>query len=170
MENFDDCILGETTEEITLETSDENREAAIKMINGCRHHLNIISRDLDPCIYDTRELTDAIKKLALRSRSSRIRIIILQTESLKTRGHRLLDLSERLSSFIEIKKPAKQHSEYNRSLMLVDNCGYIRRPHADRFEGKASFHDRKSVAELQEEFKILWENGEYDPNFRRLSL
>ncbi len=170
MENFDDCILGETAEEITLETSDENRAAAIRMIDGCRRYLNIISRDLDPCIYDTREMSDAIKKLALRSRSSRIRILILQSESLKSHNHRLLDLSERLSSFIEIKKPSKQHSDYNSSLMLVDNCGYIRRPHSDRFEGRASFDDRKTVAELQEEFKILWEHGLQDPNFRYLSL
>lgn len=170
MEIFDDCILGETDEEIALETSDQNRAVSIKMIDKCRRYLNIISRDLDPCIFDTREMSDAIKKLALRSRSCRIRILILQPESLKSRGHRLLDLSERLSSFIEIKKPSKQHSDYNRSLLLVDNCGYIRRPHSDRFEGQANFNDRKTVSELQEEFKILWEHGVQDPNFRRLSL
>ncbi len=170
MDNFDDYILGETDEEISLETSDHSRAISIQMIDACRRNLDIISRDLDPCIYDTTEMLDAIKKLALRSRLSRIRILILQPETLRSRGHRLLELSERLSSFIEIRKPGEQHRNFNKALLLIDGTGYIRRPHSDRFEGRANFDDRKTASELKDEFDLLWEHGERDSNFRRLSL
>jgi len=170
MENFDEYVLGETDEEITLDTSDHSRAISIHMINGCRRNLDIVSRDLDPCIYDTTEMIDAIKKLALRSRLSRIRVLILQPETLRSRGHRLLDLSERLSSFIEIRKTGEQHHSFNKALLLIDECGYINRPHSDRFEGRANFYDRKTVSELKDEFELLWEHGKREPNFRRLSL
>lgn len=170
MENFNHYVLGETDKEISLETSEQSRAASIQMINSCRRHLDIVSRDLDPCIYDTSEMLDAIKKLALRSRLSRVRIIILNPENLYSHGHRLLDLSERLSSFIEIRTPGKEHSNFNKSLLLTDDCGYIRRPHSDRFEGRANFSDRKTVSELRDEFDLLWEHGSQDPNFRQLSL
>ena len=170
MENFDDYILGEKEEEITLETSDHSRAISIQMINGCRRYLNIVSRDLDPCIYDTSEMLDAIKKLALRSRLSRIRILVLQPETLQSRGHRMLDLSERLSSFIEVRVPGKEHRSFNSALLLADDSGYIRRPHSDRFEGRANFKDRKTVSDLQNEFDLLWKHSQKDPNFRHLSL
>ncbi len=163
-------ILGETDEEITLDTSEQSRQLSIEMINACRRHLNIISRDLDPCIYDNTEILDAIKKLVLRSRLARIHIIILQPESLYTRGHRLIDLAQRLSSYIAIRRPDREDASYNKALLLADDCGYIRRPHSDRFEGKANFNDRKTVSELQDEFERLWEHGYSDPNFRHLTL
>jgi len=170
MENIEDYILGETEEEITLETSDHSRAISIQMINKCRRDLDIVSRDLDPCIYDTSEMLDAIKKLALRSRLSRIRILVLQPETLKSRGHRMLDLSERLSSFIKIRRVGKEHSSFNSAMLLVDECGFVRRPHSDRFEGRANFKDRKTVSDMQGEFDLLWNHSQKDPNFRRLSL
>ncbi len=170
MENFDDYVLGETEEEITLETSDHSRAISIQMINGCRRYLNIISRDLDPCIYDTSEMLDAIKKLALRSRLSKIRILVLQPETLKSRGHRMLDLSERLSSFIEVRVVGREHGSFNSAMLLADDDGYVRRPHSDRFEGRANFKDRKTTSDLWSEFDLLWNHSQKDPNFRRLSL
>lgn len=170
MENYENYILGETDEELILETSDQNRAIAVQMINNCRRHLDIVSRDLDPCIYDTSEVVDAIKKLALRSRLSQIRIIVLHPGSLHSNNHRLLDLAGRLSSFIEIRKPGREHGSYNKALFLADDSGYIRRPHSDRFEGRANFDDQKTVSEIQREFNQNWEHGQQDPNFRRLSL
>ncbi len=170
MENYDHLILGETDQELILESSDQNRAVAVQMINGCRRHLDIISRDLDPCIYDTLEMIAAIKKLALRSRLTQIRIIVLQPETLRSHNHRLLDLAERLSSFIEIRKPDREYDSYNKALFLTDDCGYIRRPHSDRFDGRANFYDQKTVSEIQREFNQIWDHSRQDPNFRRLSL
>lgn len=170
MGKLEDNTPAEAGDEIRLESSDENRETAIQMINNCRRHLDIISRDLDPCIFDTSEMLDAFKKLALRSRSSRIRILVMQPESVISRGHRLLDLSERLSSFIEIRKPAEHQASYNKALLLVDDSAYIQRKHADRFEGIANFNDRKTVSELDNEFELLWEQARPDPDFRRLMI
>lgn len=170
MGKLDDKIPAEAGEEIRLESSDENRETAIQMINNCRRYLDIISRDLDPCIYDTSEMLDAIKKLALRSRFSRIRIIVMHPESLISSGHRIVDLSERLSSFIEIRTPAEHQASYNKAILLVDDNAYIQRMHADRFEGIANFNDRKTVSELDNEFELLWEQARPDPEFRHLML
>lgn len=170
MEKFDHYILGETDEEITLKTSDQSRIMTIQMINNCRRYLNIISRDLDPCIYDNKEMLDAIKKLVLRSRLSQVRIIILQPDTLYSHGHRLLNLSERLSSFIQIRIPKKEDRSFNQAFFIADNSGYLRRPYSDRFEGQGNYNDRKAVSNLLNEFELLWENAKPDPNFRRLSL
>jgi len=170
MEKSDTNTPGEADEEITLTTSDENLAVTLQMINGCRRYLNIISRDLDPCIYDNREMLDAIKKLVLRSRLSKVRIIILQPETLYSRGHRLINLSERLSSFIQIKIPGKEDRNFNQAFFITDNSGYIHRPYSDRFEGQSNYNDRKTASNLLNQFELLWERAKPDPNFKRLSL
>lgn len=169
VEKFEEFIPGETDNIINLESSDDSRNIAVKMINNCRRSLDVISRDLDPCIYNTSEMIDAIKRLALRSRYSRIRILVMHPKSVVTHGHRFLDLSQRLSSFFEIRSLAEQHSEYNKSLLIVDDYGYILRPHADRFAGTANFNDRATVSELSSEFDTLWEQADRNPNFRQLN-
>ena len=169
-DRFNAFVPGESDELITLESSDDSRSIAVKMINNCRRSLDIITRDLDPCIYNTGEMTDAVKKLALRSRYSRIRILIKQPKSVITHGHRFVDLSQRLSSFFEIRAIDEAHKNYNSSMLIVDDYGYILRPHADRFAGTACFNDRGTVSGLTKEFDALWEQAHEIPDFRALAI
>lgn len=39
-------------------------------------------------------------------------------------GHRLIPLCQRLTSFIEVRKPPEQYREYNEALLVMDGMSY----------------------------------------------
>jgi hypothetical protein len=111
-----------------------------------------------------------VRALALRSRHTQIRLLILGAEGLVARGHRLITLAQALSSFIQIRVPSYEYREFNEAMLLADGDGYVHRPLSDRYEGGADYHASVTVVDLQRRFDRVWETGEIDPDFRRLSL
>ncbi len=162
--------LGDSSQEIEVVDSEQLRELSLHMAEQCRHHLDIVSRHLDPTVYDTTEFVAAVTAIATASSRARIRLLVCDPEPLRHRGHRLLTLCTRLSSFVMMRIPGAMHKDYNEGLLVADNTGYIYRQFADRYEGKACFNDRRSTRHHSHQFDELWEHAEPDPNFRRLYL
>lgn len=170
MTDFEALQLGEDDQEIVLESSADNRAASIALVKQCKRYLDITTRQLDPPIYDNDEFLDALKALATRSRYSRIRIMVNDPRAIVTRGHRLLELANQLSSFISLRKPGPDHQQFNEAWLIADTTGVIRRPLSDRYEGLVNFNDKGIARELDRQFEDLWEHGCEDPNLRRLML
>ncbi len=170
MQDIEDYRLGETDRVLKLENRAENISVANHMANQCQRTLNIISRELDPLVFDTDEFADAVKYLALRHRHARIQIIVFEPDTIIKRGHRLLDILARLSSFIEIRKAHYSFDEYNECLMVADATGYIHRENGERFEGTANFKDLRQSKNLLNQFEEMWEMATPDPNFRQMLI
>jgi hypothetical protein len=163
-------VLGVSAEQIEIVDSRQLAELSLALTLQCTRYLDIVSRHLDPPVYDNDAFFAAVKQLALGNRYARIRLLITDSRPLVTHGHRLINLAMRLPSFIAVRSPAAQHREFNEAFLLADNVGYVHRRFADRFEGTANFCDRRLCAALGERFEELWERGTPDPNFKRLHL
>ena len=155
---------------IEFDTSEELREIALKMVQNCVRSLDIVSRHLDPAIYDHEQFVDAVKQIALNSQHARVRILVTDIGPVVSRGHRLLELNSRLSTYISIRKPGRDHKNFNEAILVADNRGYIHRRFADRYEGRASYDDQRTARDLTVRFEEIWERADTDPNFRRLHL
>jgi hypothetical protein len=167
--DIDDLKLGTSSDELETETSEDCRRLATLMVNQAQHRVRIISRYLDPPLFNTEEFVAAVKQLLLSRKAGRVEIIVKDSGPLMRRGHRLVALAQRLSSYIEIRKPGRSHSAFNAGVLLVDECGYLNRMFADRYEGNASFNDIRTCKALTDSFQEMWQAGEPDPNLRRLS-
>ncbi|MGH8582999.1 MAG: hypothetical protein ACREWG_09460 [Gammaproteobacteria bacterium] len=163
-------VLGETRTLIGLSGSADNRELAIRMAAQCRRGIDIVSRHLDPAVYDEQAFVTAVKAMVLTHTRSRVRILVLNTALLVQRGHRLLELAIQLSSFIELRTPAPEHREFNAAILVADQLGFIYRPLSDRYAGNASFCARKTARGLTQRFDELWQYAVPDPNLRRLQV
>lgn len=157
-------------EELTVDTSGELREIALEMVTSCRRTLDIASRHLDPTLYDQVPFVEAVKQIALNNRLARIRLLVTDIGPVVSRGHRLLVLCSRLSSFISIRKPGRDYKNFNETMLLADNTAYIHRRFADRYDAIASHNDKRRAADLTGRFEEIWERAEIDPNFRRLHI
>jgi hypothetical protein len=165
-----DPRLGKSNREISLATSLEQRALCAAMATECRRRLDIISRRLDPPVYDTAEFAEAVKQLAIRHSKARIRILVMDPEPIIRQGHRLLDLAGKLPSFIELRVPSPENQNHNEAFMIADGVGYIHRPRADRYDGKANFHHPAVARELTRRFDELWQSAQLDPNLRKMVL
>lgn len=168
--NLNTYILGETAEQFTCVSEEDNQQVALTMIQQIEFHLDIFSHDLTPAVYDNEPCCEAIETLALRSRHSQIRILLHNPEKVSRRGHRLLYLSRRLGSFIQIRAVAEHHQSIQETFMIADGIGIMHRAYADSLLATVNFKDRPAAKELTKFFDSLWQEAEPDPNSRHFII
>lgn len=169
-DDLEQRILGHSAGKLRVDSIGSNHEVTVAMVRQCRRLLDIASRNLDPAVYDQADVIEAIKALALRSRNTEIRVLVLDPGPVVAQGHRLIQLAHALSSYIRIRVPGDAHRDFNEAMLIADRTGYIHRSMSDRYEGGADFHDPATATDLLRRFDELWEHGQPDPNFRRLHL
>ncbi len=163
-------ILGQDSGEIDIEGRDHLIALSLAMVSQCRRRLDLVSRHLDPDVYDNDAFVEAVKQLALDHRQARIRLLIIDARPLINQGHRLIELANRLPTFIDVRAPAAQHKGFNEAFLVADNEGYIHRQFSDRFDGQADFADRRLTAGYIDRFENMWERGVPETRFRRLHI
>ena len=97
--------LGKSPDEVSkIKTRKEAYNAILELTKQSSRKLNIISRNLEPLIYNQSDFLEALKNLALNGRRTKIYILVSDVESILNIDHKILYLSSKLSSFIELRK------------------------------------------------------------------
>ncbi|MFT7458213.1 MAG: hypothetical protein ACI909_000886 [Planctomycetota bacterium] len=170
MYTFDNYQLGINDDEVRISTSEEHLRSATLMAQQSRRSICIISRELDPHVYNLPDFVEAVKKTLLANRRANVRIIVFEGQTIARRGHLLLNLADKLPSYIEFRKPGIEYNSFNESVFIADNTGFIYRNSAERFEGNINFSDRRKSKTLMDVFEEMWNRSAPDPNLRGLSL
>lgn len=171
MMDFSEQVLGKsTTGQVTITSREENAAATLEMIRQARQKIAIISQELDPYVYDQLEFREALKQLVLNNRFAEVRIIVFKPEIIVRRGHKLLDLGNYLSSFIQFKKVAKEYRSFNEAVLIADEVGFVFRENIERYRGKVNFNSRSGSKSLLDVFDNMWEAAKPDPNLRRVII
>lgn len=170
IDNPAELKLGEDKTRYLLKTRDDNRQAALILARQASRKLDIFTPDMEAALYDNDEFIDAVTRLALGSPHARIRILTSDIEPAIKYGHRLIETSRQLSSYIEIRLV---HEDYRNSLegyLLADDNGLLLRNVASRFEGSWSLHAPMEVRRRRDQFETIWERSSQHPDVRRLHL
>ena len=170
MYKFESNQLGIDDDEVQISTSEEHQLGASLMAQQCKRDISIISRELDPRVYDVVEFVDSVKTTLLAHRRSRVRIIVFEPQLITSRGHLLVDLAVNLPSYIELRKASSDYKSFNESLFVADKTGYVYCNSAERFDGSLNFNDRHKSKILMDVFEDMWNRSTPDPNLRRISL
>ena len=167
---FSDFRLGLDQEPLHLETSQEHYDASLSLIRQANQRIDILSYELEPKIYNHRPIYDALRTFATKDRRTHVRILVHHTRPILSRGHVLIDLAQRLTSFFEIKQLCAEDNRLTQGFLLADQTGYTLRPEALRFEGRADFNDRFTCRELQSDFDTAWHRATTDSQLRILHI
>ena len=163
-------VVGQADGDIPVLTASEVSKISAEMVGLSKHQLDIVSRSLEPLIYNTPAFIAATKNLVL-NRRGRVRIIVLEPANLVSNGnHRLVDLVMRVSSLMEIRRPGEYHLAFNEAMLIADRRQVVHRKHSDRYAGVANFNAPRLASNLSETFEAIWQNAETPPDFRRLML
>jgi hypothetical protein len=163
-------VEDEKTTMRSLARADDNREAAVELARGASRHLAIFTQDLEPLILDQADFVSAVKELALKSKFSRIRILVKDSNRAVKEGHRLMNLAQRLSSYIEVRRLSGDYANIAEAFIIADERGLLYRPLASRFEGIADTNDPFQAREKLHQFDEMWERSDPDPELRRLGI
>lgn len=165
-----DALLGQDS---TLYTLEERRDVCLVsdlLAREARHSLLLLTEDLEPDIFSREAFLDSASELARRHPGSGFRILVRDGRRTVSRGHRLIELARKLSSHIEIRRPAVYHRDRQRTFLVADGKGYFDRPLANRYEGTANFNDPGAAEVLVREFEDVWEHATPERELARLYL
>ena len=109
MYKFEKYQLGINNDEVAISSSDEHHLSATMMAQQCSRDISIISRELDPQVYNLPLFADAVKNMLLANRRAKMRIMVFESRVIVRRGHLLLNLAANLPSFIEFRKPGNEY-------------------------------------------------------------
>jgi hypothetical protein len=168
--DIDILQLGIDSREFVLETREDVRIVATALARQAQHTLLLHTEDLEPAIFDNPPFLNAASNLARNRRDSCFRILLNNGRKAIQVEHRLIELSRRLSSDIQIRRPAPQYQNYHKTFFLSDDAGFLYRPLSSRYEGIADFNNPGKVSELTRYFMEVWEHSEPDEEMRRLHL
>ena len=172
-ENFQRFVklrLGLSELDIELEDRADTAYATNLMTEQAQDSLDILSRNLDPGLYEQNAFLDNLSRLCLRNRKARIRFLVQQPVEAVKRCQRLLELARKLSSSIELRQPHADYRQHNEAFLVADRCGLIYRKFSDRYEGTANFYAPVEAQRKTDFFTEVWERSEVHPEFRRLYL
>jgi predicted GNAT family N-acyltransferase len=165
--DLDGFTLGESREEIALHDAEQNRAVIRRMTEQARHSLYILSAELDPELYSSREYAEELGRFVRLHRRGEVRILIRDNRRIVKQTHFLLSTIRQYSSQIFVRRLRARRSD--RAIVLADESGVVFRERDDLYRGVAYFHNPMLAKELHEEFKRLWDFSEPDPDLRQLS-
>lgn len=163
--------LGKTRGTRSLEGRDELRDATLALLEQARRKILIFSHRLDAWCWNRPEVEEAVRQLAVRTPNPCCFILLQDNTKVIEEGHRLLHLSRRLTSKIEINRPLRQdHLDHYQSFVLVDDSGVLLQPLHTRPRASISFHNPPLVRELAAFFDDVWKESEPDSQLRQLHI
>ena len=170
MQTFDKYELGRTDETVDITTREENRIAVVKMAQSCQRTIEIISRELDPALFDDGEFLDAVKAMVLKNRRAVVRMLVFEPKQIASRRHRLLDLARAMPTFLEMRVPPQVYQDFDETVFIADSTGYLHRLYTNRYEAKVNFNDKRVARYMVKEFDEMWDKSVQDINLRQLSI
>ncbi len=168
--DIDQFSIGQQHEPIEGETVEELIAASLAMVRQGRRSVDLFTRGLDARIYDSDEFVDAIRAMVVGSRRSRVRMLVYDIEPIVKYGHRLVELSHRVRSFMELRQLDRERPFDNSAYLIVDNIGSVYRGLSDQYECVVSFSDWHHAQTLTRRFEEAWEYATVPQDLRRLHL
>jgi len=163
-------VLGDSKQEFVLETREDVVNVAHAFAAQARRTLFLHTADLESRVFDQSPFLDAVSEMVRNHAHAHFWVLVQDARTAIQSGHRLVELSRRLGSSIQLRKPHKDYCGISETFLLADDTGYLHRPLASRYEGTANFNDRGRTLELKKYFLEVWERSEPDMETRRLYL
>jgi len=156
---------------VNIDSREQAAAESLTLIEAARRELCIYSRDLDPALFESDAALEALKRVAISGRGASVRIIVQDPRTVIARGHRLIPLTQRLTSVFALRTPVNDDDlQYPSAFLLNDVSGYYFRVLGTRFEGEVVNYSPGRHAQLQEYFDQVWERSEPSEDLRQLSL
>ncbi|MFT5452283.1 MAG: hypothetical protein ACI9N9_001773 [Enterobacterales bacterium] len=169
-EDFSNFVIGQKYSTLKADRSTTNASAALSLISQARQSIDIFSHDLDPRILNSTEISDAVKQFIKISSKSKIRILISDPDQPLKRGHCLIELSRRFSSFISIRTTNVDYQSTAYSFLMVDHKALLYRPNSNQYLALVNFSAQSECRQYREFFNTVWDNSEPASEIRQLFI
>ncbi|MGH8191731.1 MAG: GNAT family N-acetyltransferase [Rhodanobacteraceae bacterium] len=141
------------------------------LLSRARHSMCVLVRELHPILLNDTACLVELRRLAISGRGASLRMIAQDLTRALNEGTRLLQLAQRMSSVIEIRRPVDPADlNFPSAFMCVDTEGYLFRPIEHQMVARGSTWAPGRHAELMRLFESVWNRSEPWPELRALGI
>lgn len=162
--------LGEHQALQRFNSVEEAQAHALALLQQSRNSLCLYTPDLEPWLYNHSSVQDACTRFLLASPKNRLRILVRDVSRPVKQGHRLLNLAQRISSNLHIRRINPDHPSEEIAYLLADARGLLLRAHPEDYAGYALYNDPGRVRLQQALFDQTWDISLLDPDLRSFLL
>jgi hypothetical protein len=148
---------------------EEMRAVVNQAAAGAHRLMSIYSPDLEPELYDQTPFLDIIKRFVLGRNFAKVRILLTDRTRMIRDGNRLVAMSRRLTSYIEMRLAPRSETLRAHSYMIVDDKAVIFRLQGDRYAGVADLANPAAARLQLDDFDAIWQANVPDYGFRTAS-
>lgn len=152
-----------------LNTRAEFRDAACELAQIARLQLNILTYAFEREVYGHPDFVRVVQTLATQNKMARIRILIHSPEWAGRTGHRLVELSRRLTSFIELRELNEQDKQLTSEVLIADERAVLFRESVDDANARFQADAPQSARPWLRRFGGLWAGAEPVQGLRQLN-
>jgi len=153
---------GNTDNDLYLLSIEDIRQTIIDLSENALKSIKIYTPDLEHELYDNEALRKNILKLSRGNRHAQVQLLVADSTQARNQGHRLLHLSQQITSVMKIKLVPEEYKDINISFILVDQSSFVYR--TTNSKQPALYSSCKNrIHKLQDFFTSVWEYAEQDP-------
>ncbi|GGK04910.1 hypothetical protein [Luteimonas terricola] len=162
---------GPSGDVLAIADREEAVEATVTLVAGARRRIRILSRVLDPGLYDDPRVLEALRVFATSTTDAEVRLLVLDATAIQRTHAPLLALAQRLPSVFQFRELADPVDRARAdAFVATDNGGCYHREFGHRFEGEARLHGAGRARQLCEAFDPVWERSRPCNELRALGL
>jgi len=155
---------------ILLDSRDDFCEYIDTLLIEGRRNVKILSRELEPSLYNRESCVRALSALARAHPLAQVEILVKDSQNLVEQGHQIVRLAQRLPSKISIRRLSIEPEDDAMAFMIVDRDGLLFKNDENSMQGFANLQAGAEIKNLMDVWERLWQNSEADPQLRPLSL
>ncbi len=167
---WENATLGQDDQKHLITRASEQTECISQLCAQSSQQIDVFSYSLDPMVLNHRSIELQMSAFARKNRQSMIRLLIIDPLALQSVNHRLVSLSQNLSSFVSIRVVPDDYKNIPYNYMLFDRYGYIYKSIHTQLEATVCFKDTLKVKELHKEFDEIWQLSRIASEFRALGI
>lgn len=156
---------------LAITEREEAVAATAALVAGARRRIRILSRVLDPGLYDDPRVLDALRAFATSTTDAEVRLLVLDATAIQRAHAPMLALAQRLPSVFRFRELADPVDRARADAFLAtDNGGCYHREFGHRFDGEAMLAGAGRARQLVEAFDPVWERSRPCSELRALGL
>ena len=143
----------------TVTGSAEFADAALQVVGVARHHLALLSVDLERNLFGTDAFTSRLRTFILAHRRAQLRVLVHNPAAAVRNSVRLVEFGRLLSSRIEFRALPESKRKLREEYLIADERALLYRSAPDQL-GAKHYPDAPLVARSHlREFEALWSDS-----------
>src|SRR5690554_258559 len=162
-------VSGPAPDTLAITNREQAVEATATLVAGSRRRIRILSRVLDPGLYDDPRVLEALRVFATSTTDAEVRLLVLDAIAIQRAHAPLLSLAQRLPSVFEFRELADPVDRARADAFIAtDAGGCYHREFGHRFDGEAMTAGAGRARQLAEAFDPVWERSRQCSELRAL--